>query len=163
MLFCQTTNLITFPYKHKNIHHKLQFTKAASPIAEKPFNDHIQMGMVCCHSKLPGQAEALFCLLGLYFQFSFCTCWEVWKFWKSPKQTQLQDDSNLSSYNFIITNTYSTILWTPHWKAFEWHSQFALAEGFLVSFWAHHFMCWLKKCLKAYLPSCSLQVWFLCI
>lgn len=67
MLSCQTTNLITVPYKYKNIHHKLQFTKAASPVEEKPFNDHIQMGMVCCHSKLSSQAEALFCLLDSTF------------------------------------------------------------------------------------------------
>lgn len=66
-LSCQTTNLITLPYKYKNIHHKLQFTKVASPIIEKPFHDHIQMEMVCCHSKLSGQAQALFCLLSSTF------------------------------------------------------------------------------------------------
>lgn len=135
MLSCQTTNLITLPYKYKTIHHKLQFTKAASPIAEKPFNDHIQMGMVCCHSKLSGQVEALLCLLGLYFQCSFCTCRKVSKLWNSPNRTQLQDDSNSSSKNFINTNTYSTILWTLHRKDFERHSQSALAYGLLASFW----------------------------
>lgn len=104
MLTCQTTNLITLPWKYKNIHHKLQFTKAASPIAEKSFNDHIQTGIVCCHSKLSGQVEALFCLLRLYCQFSFCTCRKVSKLWNSPKQTQIQVDNNLSSYNFINTH-----------------------------------------------------------